>query len=350
MRNFLHYTLRVVALVVVANFVLLPVRVATASALCDEFGCEAAIAETKYHGYEAWRLTDGKTEATVVPALGRVMSFKLVGGDEWLWSAIEGSGKPVKWGAWTNWGGDKTWLAPQSRWGDFGSSNGWPPPREWDQMPFGAQVLSGGKLKIWSPVSSAGWRISRIFYHDDNGEFVVEQTVHKLHGDTQAASIWSVTQIGGDKIDAVFLPRTASSSYEDGFVWLSKERDRVAPQAVLPRVLAVKPTLIGSYKIGTDAPRAALAAMRGDWAFVQRAPRPDGIYPDGQDGKSGTPAQLFGLGDAKMNYLEVELLSPLLEFPAASQETHTVRWSIEQLPSANADDPAVHAAIDKLLG
>src|SRR5687768_3589892 len=61
--------------------------------ICGPDGCFAAISEVQYNGFDAWRLCDGKTEAIVVPAIGRVMSFKTETGKNWLWNAVVPKGK-----------------------------------------------------------------------------------------------------------------------------------------------------------------------------------------------------------------------------------------------------------------
>ena len=75
--------------------------------ICGPDGCFAAISETKYKGWNAWRLCDGKTEAIVVPAIGRVMSFKTQTGTNWLWNATYAKGKTPDYGGWNNWAATK---------------------------------------------------------------------------------------------------------------------------------------------------------------------------------------------------------------------------------------------------
>jgi len=63
------------------------------------------ITRTVYDGRTAFRLSDGRTEAVVVPEIGRVMRYGFVGGSNWLWNSSQKSyGK----NEWKNWGGDKT--------------------------------------------------------------------------------------------------------------------------------------------------------------------------------------------------------------------------------------------------
>lgn len=323
---------------------------AKAAPVCLEGECSPAISQTKYFGWDAYRLSDGQTEAIIVPAIGRVMSFGRAGGDNWLWSAKLEMDKVSDFGGWKNYGGDKTWLSPQDQWAKLGSKKGWPPAPEWDQLPFKTEVLSGGHLRITGVLAKAtGARIIREFWHEENGDFVVKQTVEKLRGAPLTFGIWSITQIDNSKVDAVYLPLDHDSDYDNGYRWMSEHRERIAPEGVATSTLRVLPTLKGSYKIGTDSPFCAIAATRKDWVFVERAARPTGDYPDAEAGKSGAPVQLYGQGDPKINYLELELLSPLRKFVAGSRWTHTVKWRLEKLPSSDVNDPAVHARIEKLL-
>jgi hypothetical protein len=319
--------------------------------LCSDGECAPAISQVKYFGWDAYRLTDGRTDAIVVPAIGRVMSFGRVGEKSWLWSAMAVKGKASDWAGWRNWGGEKTWLSPQSRWNEFnGSGKKWPPPPQWDQQPFHAEVLSGGHLKLSGVVAPVtGTRIIREFWHEEDGDFAIRQTVEKLRGAPLIAGIWNVAQVDNTDLDAVFLPRSEKSDYPNGFVTLS-ENNPESFESVTPTLLRIGASSNGSYKIGTEAPISAAAALRNGWALVAVTSRPEGEYPDGQAGKSGTPVQLFGSGSpAPNNYVELELFSPLRRFVAGSSWTSTVRWRIEQMPSDTSDDPAVYAAIKKLF-
>ncbi|HVF11381.1 MAG TPA: hypothetical protein VNA16_11285, partial [Abditibacteriaceae bacterium] len=79
----------------------------TSDPLCDPVeGCKPAIARITYNGWDAFRLTDGRAEAVVVPTIGRVMHYGLIGGQNFLWHS---SRKTFNDKEWKNWGGDKTW-------------------------------------------------------------------------------------------------------------------------------------------------------------------------------------------------------------------------------------------------
>jgi len=311
---------------------------------CDPVeGCKPAISHIKFNGWEAYRLTDGRVEAVVVPAIGRVMHYGLIGGQNFLWN---NSRKTFKDKEWKNWGGDKTWPAPQSAWPTMVGQN-WPPDAAWDSGPYEAEVLTGGDLRLTSPVSSGlGARVVREFRFDANGEFVIAQTVEKLRGAPFSLSIWSVTQVAPP--DAIFLPLNPDSPYKNNYYWITAPKDNPVVH-VSPTLLQMRPTLQGAYKIGVDSPLASIASVKDGTAFVQRANRPEkASYPDGALG-SGFPVELYNTGRASEDYIELELLSPLLAFNNGSKWQHTVRWSAHKLSSNDVNSPALRAEVEALL-
>jgi len=326
---------------------------------CDPVtGCPPAISIVDYKGWKAYRLTDGRSVAVVVPAIGRVMRFGLLNGPNWLWNADPETQKNKKPGEWKNWGGDKTWPAPQSEWATL-TGKAWPPDTAWDGSPQSAEVLTGAHLRTTSEVSpGTGTRLIREYYFDDaTGEFVIAQTVAKLRGAPQILSIWSVTQI--EAPDAVFLPLNPNSDYPEKFHWLRRDDQSAEATALSPTLLKVLPAELEtgkqkSFKIGVDSPTATIAAVKDGVAFVQRAARSQDTYPDGiaaEDGtnKSGFPVELYDSGQSTAHYMELELLSPLRRYIPGTRWTQTVRWKLHELAGKDVEDAAVVGEIEKLL-
>lgn len=328
----------------------LPVRAQIfdpASALCRNGECQPVITQTTYAGRGAYRLTDGKSEAIVVPSLGRVMRWGQVGGPNLLWNAGSVSSKA---GEWKNYGGDKTWLSPQSFWKVMHGSDNWPPDPAFDGTPQRAQVLSGGQLKLVSSTSPRlGIHLERVMGFNSKGEFVIEQTAVKTAGSPSRVGLWSISQ--SQAPDAVFIPTSPASPYKNGFYYLSSLAGAPAQAAktegsvfrVSPRPLAG-----GSAKFGVDAPVSSLVAVKGGLAWLQQSAKPAGQYPDGADG-AGFPVEVYVNGDPNAYYVELELLGPLVNLFKGAKMTHTVRWSLHDLPSKNLDDPATRTAIEALL-
>jgi hypothetical protein len=290
----------------------------------------------------AYRLSDGKTEAVVVPSLsGRVMRFGTVGGANWLWNA---SPEKLQGDGYKNYGGDKTFAGPHPVWNTF-ADNLWPPDPLWDGPAHTAQVLPEGGLRTTGNVwRGFGVRVVREFSFSSAGEFVVSQTLEKVEGEPRQLAIWPVTQVLPP--DAVYLPLNEKSAYLWGFhpfgnlpataqvEPLTGALPEMAKALPRPKLLKITPTTGGSYKLGADSPVAAIAAVKGSVAFVQRAQKLDGQYPDGAEG-AGLPVEFYNHGEGGVSqYIELELLSPLLRFRKGDSQTFVTRWSLHALPTA----------------
>lgn len=311
--------------------------------LCVKGECEPTISKTTYFDRPAYRLTNGAVEAIVVPEIGRVMRWGKVGGPNLIWN---NSPTQLTGDGWKNYGGDKTWLSPQSNWKIFHGSAGWPPEPVFDGEPHAAQVLSGGKLRLTTGLSKTGIRVVRTMYFDDNGEFVIEQTATKESGAPLQAGIWSISQAVPGQ--AVFIPIDPKTQYTNGlYRWNGKTAQ--PSKLVKPNLIQVVPEPTGGgVKLGFDTKIAALASVKDGVAWVQKAARPQGEYPDGADG-AGFPVELYVNGDPKVYYQELEILGPLQFFYKGTSWTHTVRWSLHDLPSSDVNSPAVVEAMEKLL-
>ncbi len=303
---------------------------------------------TEYYGLHAYRLSDGKTEAVVVPSLsGRVMRYGIIGGLNWMWN---GHPEKLQGDQYKNHGGDKTFVGPHSAWETC--SELWPPDATWDSAPHQAQVLSDGRLKttgnIWR---GFGVRVIREFSYSKSGEFVITHTLEKVEGEPRQLAIWPVTQTIPP--DAVILPLKVNSAYTRGFhsfgILPGSAKMEVMPGTVVAggktpnlRLLKVTPTAKAGYKIGADSPVAAIAAIKGNLAFLQRGEELMGEYPDGGQG-AGLPVEFYDHGGGgSAHFVELELLSPLVTLRAGEATTFTTRWSVHSLPEASDEHlPAV---------
>ena len=313
---------------------------------CINGECEAVIVKTTYQNRPAYKLSNGAVDAIVVPEIGRVMSFGKIGGPNLLWNAEPST---VAKTGWKNYGGDKAWLSPQSSWKQFHGADNWPPEPVLDGEPLQADVLTGGKLRLTTGLSKTGIRLMRTMYFDDKGEFVIEQTARKEAGAPLQAGIWSITQVVPGQ--AFFFAVDPETQYKEGLFRFSNDQSQPATR-VQPNLIRVDPhqTSSGFPKMGFDTEISALASVRDGVALVQKSARPDGQYPDGANADdAGFPTELFVNANPEMYYAEIEILGPLQTYHAGTSYTHTVRWSLHDLPSTDATSPAVTAAMEKLL-
>jgi hypothetical protein len=290
---------------------------------------------THWGEFQAYRLANEHISAVIVPALGRVMSFSRPGGDNWLWSGMTPSadGKFTSPLSWSNWGGDKTWLAPQSNWLALAGRT-WPPDPTWGDPAAGphvGRVLPSGGLSVTGPVSPlSGLRVLRE-YRLEGAELVITQTAENVSGPARTVALWSVTNV--DPPEATFFVPSPQSAHADGYCDYRADQPplRVTRQAGL---LIVKSGTTHVQKLGFDTPWAALAVQRGRELFVQRAEHPAGTYPHGAHGV-GSSAEYYDSGTGAgvpKPYVEVELLGPLTTLAPGQKTTLTVRWRLEPLP------------------
>lgn len=301
---------------------------------------------TTYHGAAAFRLTDGKTEAVIVPEFsGRIMRYGEVGGRNWLWNSVPK--KPD--GKWTNLGGDKCFVGPHTDWNLFSTKGIWPPPfPTWDGAPHEAVELSGARLRTTSPVwDGFEVRIIREFSFDESGALVISQRLEKS-GDTPVyISAWTVSQ--ATPPDAVFIPLNPPSAYAGGFyTWKPLPADALVKK-LSPTLLRLNPTSGKSYKIGSDSTVPSIAAVVGRSIWLQQSELQTGNYPDGADG-AGFPIEYYNHGAAGADqYVELELLSPRRALKKGESITHTVLWSLHTLKAENFSSSAGQTEIEDLL-
>lgn len=172
-----------------------------------------------------------------------------------------------------------------------------------------------------------------------------------MKGEPLLLSIWNVTQI--EDPDAIFLPLNPQSTYKNNYHWLVPPENESPIVQITPTLLQLRPSVGVSakkiYKVGANTPVVAVATVKDGLAMMEKATCQDGEYPDGAVGGAGFPVEVYNNGDAKENYAELELLSPLHLFKQGDRYQYTVRWSLHQLLSSDVNAMATRDAIEKLL-
>ena len=156
------------------------------------------IKKINYQGWEdSYILSNSQVEAIIVPAIGRIMQFRLLGGENTFWedSLIYGKTPNSKSGEWDNFGGDKTWPAPQSEWEKM-TKISWPPPTTFDSVPVKIQVQENEITLISEIDPFYGIRFYRKIILEPNKPIMkVTTTFEKVKGDSQQVSVWTITQL-----------------------------------------------------------------------------------------------------------------------------------------------------------
>lgn len=169
------------------------------------FGCATHETPTNYRGWERPVIVRGDgIEAVVIPSLGRIMDLRRPGEkDGVLWQNPDLRGEAVRPDAdtWTNFGGDKTWPAPEARWMKNAAGK-WMPPKVFDQSRLTARLTEEGLL-LESPVDVlSGVRFTRLIRPAGHHTLAVTTTYTKVQGDPVTIAVWIVTQLSEPRVIA----------------------------------------------------------------------------------------------------------------------------------------------------
>ena len=256
--------------------------------------------------YRGWHdsllLSNGKAEAVIVPAIGRIMQFRSAGEEGPFWEnpAMEGKAPDPSAAVWGNFGGDKTWPAPEQDWRSI-TGREFPPPPAFDSMPVSADVR-GSAVVLVSPLDrSYGMRTQRRIELDPVLQAMHVTTVYeKQQGSPVKVAVWIITQLK-DPV-AVFAPLPEASTESEPYHRLSEASpDGVTIQKGL---LSLIRSPAFNTKIGCNA--GTLLWIGETQALRIDSPRvPGAQYPD-----KGSSAEVYTNRDP-LAYVELEMLGPL---------------------------------------
>ena len=262
-----------------------------------------SIARVSYRGWsDSYLLSNGIVEALIVPAVGRVMQFRLAGdplGTFWENQALDGRFDCQPSNEWLNFGGDKCWPAPQSAW-QRQQGRAWPPPFTFDGLPAQATV-TGDAIVLTSPIDSA-WGIQSVRHIELEPREPVLRILteyRKLHGASVKTAIWTITQLR--EPERVCMLLDPASKFADGYIRLLDAEP--ADLQLEGRLLTLARHCRDYTKIGADG--ASLAWIGPNCIVridVQPAP---GEFPDG-----GCRTEIYTNPDP-LDYVELETLGPL---------------------------------------
>jgi len=276
---------------------------------CGRPGLPAAAAKTgidpvPWNGWsDALKISNGVVEAIVVPSVGRIMEFRRVGetaGPFWHEAALHGQPVSPDPAEWRNFGGDKTWPAPQEAWPQHWP-RAWPPPVVFDQSAMSAVITGDGMVLSSALDEATGLRCRReIALTAGLAEMVVRTEYQKVSGDPVAVSPWVITQLDNPQLMAAPVP--PESPLGSGWVVLSGN----------PRGVEQKDGMVmwtrhpaASSRIGMDGSRLIWVGAR-EVLVIDAARQPGAEYPD-----KGTSTQFYTNAGAQ-DYVELETLGPLV--------------------------------------
>jgi hypothetical protein len=278
---------------------------------------ETRITNAAYHGWdEALTMSNGKIDVIIVPAIGRIMRFTgEQDGPFWENRALDGKMPDSQSAEWINFGGDKSWPAPQSEWAKI-TGRGWPPPKAFDSMPVEAKT-EGEQVVLRSRIDpDYGIQVERkIRLSRDREEMEIETVYHKKQGNPVRVSVWIITQLK-DPVK-VYMPVPVKSVFPDGY----NKQSEALPEAlqITEGVITCRRSKSLNTKIGSDSDRIIWADAKH--VVEVYSPRDDsGEYPD-----NGSSAEIYTNSDP-LTYVELELLGTLKTLKPGETLSQTQRY------------------------
>lgn len=270
----------------------------------EDIGPLGSLIRTNYHGWtNSLLLSNGRVEAVIVPAVGRVMQFRFVGQEDgpfWENRAMDGLKPEPGSTEWGNFGGDKSWPAPQADWNRV-TPRAWPPPVAFDAMPVEVKA-DGFVVTLVSAVDpDYGIRtVRRIRLDLDRPVMTIDTTYEKVAGAPLRVSVWVITQLKDPVLACAQLPKFGR--FREGYS--SQSEELPARLKIADGLLSLTRDPKASHKVGTDS--GILFWVGRDSALVIVSARQIfGDYPD-----DGCSAEIYTNPDP-LGYVELEMLGPL---------------------------------------
>jgi len=322
-------------------------------------------------GWKSVHLDNGLVSAAVVPDVGgRVLQFWL-GEHAFLFVNPHLAGQlytpEENWGdgtmaSWKNYGGNKTWPAPQ----------GWSGPDEWAGPPD--PVLDSGRFRTLNvedlravvqspPDPRTGLQITReLILAPHAAHALLRRTMRNVSDRQVRWSLWDVTQLEcGDGRGAVrpgcrmSIPVHPSSRFAQGFSVLYGPADNMQWRTDDPSVFGIEYAgMLG--KVGLDSQAGWVAFNDDSWTFLhQFEVDPAASYPDGGATVEvwtqgpGTAAGIdFDQAQLHGQFMEMEVLGPLVGLAPGEQASADLVWAACRCPGPIVDATAVGCTTQRL--
>ena len=326
------------------------------------------VEKLSFRGWDGIHLSNGLIEAICVPEIGgRLMQFSLgphdylfmnpdLLGKRFSYEEQAGDGELINW---KNYGGDKTWPAPQG-WDGEGQWPG-PPDPVLDSGCYAFETNQGdgsaSVLMTSPPDERSGLRIRRLVsLVPDSSRLQLDLSFENISERSIRWSIWDVVQM--------LCIRADGSLNDDCWLYIPIDPDRERPYEIMfgddnPQyqleaesgLLAVRyQGIVG--KIGVHSPAGWIAFADRPTGFalcIQFRYQPDAEYPDNGatvECWTESPGAPSPIPIRSPGYiLEAEVLSPLYTLQPGKVAAQRVTWSAAYCPAtivAVSDVGCVH--------
>jgi hypothetical protein len=315
------------------------------------------VSNYKQWGWKAVVMKNDLITLATVPAIGgRVMQYDLDSLPSVFVNSAEG-GKtytPALDGQWHNFGGYKTWPAPQSRW----NSGGWPPPPKLDYGNYSYQIdsLSSDSADVFVSSPTETWYAPNIRFerkataYTGTSRIKMDQTIINEGTTAVSWSVWSVTQSivnHPSKTDYpnywVYFPINPNSLYGQSGV-KPGGNSKAWKGEVAPGVYGVQFSPDNQKLFGDpDKGWIAYTDLADTIVFLRTFDIFEGAqYPD-------NGARVAAYVSSSPTYVEVEVTSPIIELAAnGGKYTFTENWWVAKVRAPILDVNSVGVVAGRL--
>jgi len=288
------------------------------------------VSQENIYGWEGYRLHVGDISLGVAPQIGgRIISLTFEG-EELFFVQKEHQGEIVdlenaddlrakkKELGFRLWGGDKTWVAPQSEW--------WEkiPPLDLDAGQYDIEV-GPTDVVMTSPICrETGLQIIRRVELKEDGTIILDQTFRNTGNKPIERGIWDVTQIL--RPFDVYLPAQSEQirAYQDeGFI--EDAETKRSQEGAWVKVSCDDST---QFKLGGMINQGKIIALRKgkeDYLCFERT------FSINTEASYAHDAIAEIYNSPTYNYLEIEVHAPLIQLGQGEQTSHQQIWDISRV-------------------
>ena len=311
----------------------------------------ATLRETDFHGWDALRLDNGLVSALVVPEIGgRLLQFALgehpflfvneqLAGLRFTPAEHQGDGSLL---SWKNYGGDKTWPAPQG----WERADQWPGPPDnvLDSGAYSAacqQTQTDAGVTLRSAADArTGLRIERrLSLAAGSSQLQLDLAFENVAARTVRWSIWDIAQLDCAESGSdcwLYVPVDPAEA-RPWHILFGEENAQLQPD-FRPGLFALNYQGIVS-KIALRSPGGwlAFADQRAEAVLCMQFPHePDADYPDGGatvECWTEMPGAISPIPiDSPGHILEAEVLGPLRTMQPGERSQLRITWSAARCP------------------
>lgn len=336
----------------IATSILLSQSVAAQTPAASEPVPIAPIASTEYKGWSnAFKLGNKEIEVVIVPEIGRIVHLGRVGETNLLRlneDLLGQNGLGDSGDDWPNFGGDWVWPVAQRHWPDFQDGH-WPPSLLLDGTPWAGRAWrteDGSRhcLVTRDFGTPLHVRVTRTIRLDPtNAQIAVRQRIERLEESPIPVTLWHLTQVRG--AEHIVIPVESDSRFDGGVRPVMFDFPEEGVLSPCAETVVYHTQVGGEHKLGSDSPRAWLAAHIGDTVVIARISPGDaeGPYPDG-----GCTVQLYA--NEELGYAEMETLSVERYLAPGEQIDNTLRISVHRLETEPETPCDMARTVQRMLG